>query len=103
MDIEKFKEIFRGLNIAYGKFIPSDTNDAGKLQGDNKIIRQPNGLPDKLWEDHLNGTNSLGIIPIDENNECRWGCIDIDKYNGFDHKKLIKKIRDKQHPLIVFK
>ncbi len=76
MDIEKFKEIFKGLNIAYGKFIPSDTNDAGKLQGDNKIIRQPNGLPDKLWEDHLNGTNSLGIIPIDENNECRWGCIE---------------------------
>ncbi len=103
MDIEKFKEIFKGLNIAYGKFIPSDTNDAGKLQGDNKIIRQPNGLPDKLWEDHLNGTNSLGIIPIDENNECRWGCIDIDKYNGFDHKKLIEKIRDKQLPLIVFK
>ena len=68
MDIEKFKEIFRGLNIAYGKFIPSDTNDAGKLQVDNKIIRQPNGLPDKLWEDHLNGTNSLGIIPIDEIN-----------------------------------
>ena len=103
MDIEKFKEIFRGLNIAYGKFIPSDTNDAGKLQGDNKNIRQPDGLPDKLWEDHLNGTNSLGIIPIDENNECRWGCIDIDKYNGFDHKKLIQKIRDKQLPLIVFK
>ena len=103
MDIEKFKEIFRGLNVAYGKFIPSDTNDAGKLQGDNKIIRQPDGLPDKLWEDHLNGTNSLGIIPIDENNECRWGCIDIDKYNGFDHKKLIQKIRDKQLPLIVFK
>ncbi len=71
MDIEKFKEIFRGLNVAYGKFIPSDTNDAGKLQGDNKIIRQPDGLPDKLWEDHLNGTNSLGIIPIDENNECK--------------------------------
>ena len=65
MDIEKFKEIFRGLNIAYGKFIPSDTNDAGKLQGDNKIIRQPNGLPDKLWEDHLNGTNSVvGVVLI---------------------------------------
>ena len=39
MGIEKFKEIFRGLNVAYGKFIPSDTNDAGKLQGDNKILR----------------------------------------------------------------
>jgi hypothetical protein len=100
---QKFIEIFSGLNIAYGKFIPEDKNDAGKLQGKNQIIREPNGLPDKLWDDHLNGVASLGIIPINENNECRWGCIDIDKYNGFDHLKLIKKIRDNNLPLIVFK
>ena len=100
---EKFIEIFSGLNVAYGKFIPEDKNDAGKLQGKNQIIRQPDGLPEELWEDHLNGKVSLGIIPIDENNKCRWGCIDIDKYNGFDHLKLIKKIRDNNLPLIVFK
>ena len=100
---EKFIEIFSGLNVAYGKFIPEDKNDAGKLQGKNQIIRQPDGLPEELWEDHLNGKVSLGIIPIDENNKCRWGCIDIDKYNGFDHLKLIKKIRDNNLPLIVFR
>ena len=100
---EKFIEIFSGLNIAYGRFIPEDKNDAGKLQGKNQIIREPNGLPEELWEDHLNGKVSLGIIPIDENNKCRWGCIDIDKYNGFDHLKLIKKIRDNNLPLIVFR
>ena len=103
MNIEKFIEIFSGLNIAYGRFIPEDKNDAGKLQGKNQIIREPDGLPEKLWEDHLSGVASLGIIPIDENNECRWGCIDIDKYNGFDHLKLIKKIRDNNLPLIVCK
>ena len=101
--IEKFIEIFSGLSIAYGKFIPEDKNDAGKLQGKNQIIREPNGLPEKLWEDHLNGVASLGIIPINENNECRWGCIDIDKYNGFNHLQLIKKIREHGLPLIVFK
>ena len=100
---EKFIEIFSGLNVAYGKFIPEDKNDAGKLQGKNQIIRQPDGLPEELWEDHLNGKVSLGIIPIDENNKCRWGCIDIDKYNGFDHLKLIKKIRANNLPLIVFR
>ena len=100
---QKFIEIFSGLNIAYGKFIPEDKNDAGKLQGKNQIIRQPEGLSEQLWTDHLNGTTSLGIIPIDENNECRWGCIDIDKYNGFDHLQLIKKIRENNLPLIVFR
>ena len=103
MNIEKFIEIFRGLNIAHGKFIPEDKNDAGKLQGKNQIIREPDGLPKELWENHLNGVTSLGIIPIDENNECRWGCIDIDKYNEFDHLKLIKKIKKYKLPLIVFR
>ena len=100
---ENFIKIFKGLNVAYGKFIPEDKNDAGKVQGKNQIIREPNGIPNKLWEDHLSGKASLGIIPIDENNCCRWGCIDIDKYNVFDHLKLIKKIRKHGLPLIVFR
>jgi len=100
---KKFIEIFSGLNIAYGKFIPEDKNDAGKLQGKNQIIRQPEGLPESLWEDHLSGKASLGIIPIDKNNECRWGCIDIDVYNGFSHLELITKIRKHGLPLIVCK
>jgi hypothetical protein len=100
---DKFIEIFSGLSIAYGKFIPEDKNDAGKLQGKNQIIREPGGLPEHLWEDHLSGKTSLGIIPIDENNSCRWGCIDIDIYNGFSHIDLIKKIRKHGLPLIVFR
>ena len=40
------------------------------------------------------------IIPITENNDCRWGCIDIDEYN-FDHTSLIKSIRSNNFPLIV--
>ena len=45
-----------------------------------------------LWQKHLGGTDSLGIIPINDDNQCRWGCIDIDSYAGFDHKQLIDKI-----------
>ena len=43
---------------------------------------------------------ALGIIPITESNDCRWGCIDIDEYN-FDHLSLIKSIRSNKLPLIV--
>jgi len=100
---QKFKDIFSGLDTAYGRFIPQDKNEIGKLQGKNQIFREPDGLPDSLWEEHLNGTTSLGIIPIDANNECRWACIDIDVYNGFSHIELINKIRKHKLPLIVFK
>ena len=50
---------------------------------------------------HLKGLQSLGIIPINDNNECIWGCVDIDSYAGFDHKKLIEQIKELKLPLIV--
>jgi hypothetical protein len=31
----------------------------------------------------------------------RWGCIDIDSYAGFDHQKLINKIKQFKLPLVV--
>jgi hypothetical protein len=26
----------------------------------------------ELWKQHLDGTNSLGVIPINEDNKCKW-------------------------------
>jgi hypothetical protein len=45
---------------------------------------------------------ALGIVPIREDNRCKWGCIDIDTY-PFVHKAFIKKIRDKDIPMILFR
>jgi len=98
---DKFIEIFKGLNVAYGKFVPGGKNEVGKVKGEANTIRCPGGIPEELWGQHLNGQKSLGIIPIDEKNKCRWGCIDIDSYNGFDHLELITKIRKHGLPLIV--
>ena len=98
--IEKFKSIFTGLDRAYGVTIVEDTNGNGtKIKGKSFVKRQP--VTDNLWQKHLDGEENLGIIPINDNNQCRWGCIDIDSYAGFDHKKLIDKIRDMKLPLIV--
>ena len=54
-----------------------------------------------MWQKHLDGKDSLGVIPINDDNKCKWGCIDIDSYAGFDHKKLINKIKQFNLPLIV--
>jgi len=89
--IEKFKSIFAGLDRAHGVTIVEDTNGNGtKVKGKSFVKRQP--VTDNLWQKHLNGEENLGIIPINDDNQCRWGCIDIDSYAGFDHKKLIDKI-----------
>ena len=98
--IEKFKSIFAGLDRAHGVTIVEDTNGNGtKIKGKSFVKRQP--VTDSLWQKHLNGEENLGIIPINDDNQCRWGCIDIDSYAGFDHKKLIDKITNMKLPLIV--
>ena len=98
---EKFKEIFSGLQSAYGQYQKGERIETGKQKGKAFIIRKP--ITDNLWEDHLNGVDpALGIIPINEHNNCKWGCIDIDQYN-LNHKDLITKIRSLKLPLIVFR
>ncbi len=99
MIMNKFKQIFLGLEIAYGQYQPGERGSNGKQQGKAFIVRQD--VTDELWTNHLEGKGAaLGIIPITENNDCRWGCIDIDEYN-FDHTSLVKSIRDHKLPLIV--
>ena len=96
---EKFKKIFEGLKIAYGQYQKGDRDENGKQKGKAFIVR--GNVTDDLWEKHLNGEGpALGIIPITENNTCRWGCIDIDEYN-FDHRSLINNIRSLNLPLVV--
>jgi len=97
--MDKFKQIFSGLTIAYGQYQPGDRGENGKQQGKAFIVRK--AVTDELWTNHLKGEGAaLGIIPITENNDCRWGCIDIDEYN-FDHASLVKVIRNYKLPLIV--
>ena len=97
--MDKFKSIFLGLEIAYGQYQPGERGDNGKQKGKAFIVRGQ--VTDELWRNHIAGEGpALGIIPITENNSCRWGCIDIDEYN-FDHTGLIKSIRSNNLPLIV--
>jgi hypothetical protein len=99
MIMDKFKNIFQGLEIAYGQYQPGERGENGKQQGKAFIVRK--NVTDELWTNHLKGEGAaLGIIPITENNDCRWGCIDIDEYN-FDHTSLVKSIRNLKLPLIV--
>ena len=101
-DRKKFIEIFSGLERAYGQTQSRSKNESGKLEAKSWIEKEP--LTEQKWIDHLDGKEpSLGIIPIKDDNTCTWGAIDIDTYDGFDHKKLIKTIIEKKLPLVVCK
>ena len=97
MNVEKFMQIFRGSDLGYGIYTTGEETGKGKLGG--KALTLQGKTTKQQWKDHLNGKEpSLGIIPINENNECYWGCIDIDEY-PIDHKNIAKKI--KNLPLIM--
>ena len=99
--MKKFIEIFTGLERAHGcTYVEKKNVDGTKVKGQSFVKRQQ--VTEELWQNHLKGIEpSLGIIPINEENKCRWGCIDIDSYAGFDHKKLIKQITKLNLPLVT--
>ena len=98
-----FEKIFKGLERAHGvTYVDKKGVDGQKIKGKSFVQRQD--VTQKMWADHLQGLEpSLGIIPINDENNCKWGCVDIDSYAGFDHKKLINKIKHLQLPLLVFR
>ena len=100
MSIEKqFASIFDGLKAAYGTYKVDSKKLNGKHSGKAGVIRE--NRTQELWEEHLSGKGiSIGIIPINEENNCRWGCVDIDVYN-LDHKALLARIRKLKLPLVV--
>ena len=72
---EQFQKLFIGLQRGYG-ILHAD--------GTYKYVKgQPTS---ELYQQHLEGKISLGIVPITDNGNCKWGALDFD-----DHKKDKRK------------
>mgnify|MGYP003131841460 FL=1 len=100
---EAFAKRYAGLRSAYGTFTSTnETREDGKASGRNITISK--NLEEKdvidLWTKHLNGQQSLGIVPINENNECVWGAIDVDEYQ-LDLKSLAIRLAQQKLPLVL--
>ena len=88
--LEKFRNIFEGLDYAYGAFVKQATNlPEAKTKGKSFVIKK--AVTDTIWQKHLDGKEPrLGIFPVTARNLCKWACIDIDVYT-YDYKSLLKK------------
>ena len=85
-----------GATSAHGTTIVGRIGRNGKAESQSKIIREP--LTEDLVQAHIDGTHGVGAIPINENNECKFGAIDIDVYD-LNHKELQERIRKLKLPL----
>ena len=96
---KEFFSLFEGSNIAHGTFQVNGSDRAdGKKQGQAKVLREPPTV--ELWQQHLEGKTGLGIIPINSENSCKWGAIDVDSYT-VNHKDLISKLKKNKIPAVV--
>jgi len=99
--INEFIKIFEGYGWAHGIFTKDKSNLPGKVEGVSIVKREE--VTKVMWENHLNGLEpSLGIMPVTEKSECKWGCIDVDKFD-LDYEEILKKIRKLSLPLIMIR
>jgi hypothetical protein len=99
--IDKFINIFEGYNWARGLFTKDKSKLPGKVEGVSVVKREE--VTRAMWENHLNGLEpSLGIMPVNEKSECKWGCIDVDKFD-LNYEEILRKIRKLSLPLVMIR
>jgi len=93
----KIWELFAGLDRAYGTYQVTE-KDGEKLAGKGRTVQQ--SVTSDIWDLHLSGERSLGIVPIRDDNTIVFAAIDIDTY-PLDHKELEANIKALNLPLVV--
>jgi len=77
---ERMLALFEGNKSASGTHKQPVRNGLKwEIKTTAKTLREP--VTVELWQKHLEGERPLGVIPINEQNMCRWGSIDVDEYD----------------------
>ncbi len=100
--MREFHELFAGREDVYGTVDLSPAPTPGvKREGEYQTVSGP--VTKELYQNHLLGEQSLGIVPIMEDNKCWFFAIDVDDYEPGEniHVKLARKIRLLGLPLLV--
>jgi hypothetical protein len=97
----KLFEGYMGAHGVYNIDANAVPDENGKVKGRAATIRTP--VTVELWNKHLCGEQGLGIIPINEKSEVRFGAIDIDEYKlgELSITDIRKTIRDAHLPLVI--
>ena len=95
---EELMKAFEGFRSAHGQTEVSAQRTAGKQKAKSYIVRNPLTL--ELMQKHIDGKQGVGAIPINEDNKCKFGALDIDHY-PLDHNELIDKLEKFNVPCIV--
>tara|TARA_R110000787_G_scaffold4561_12_gene17290 strand:+ start:2733 stop:4247 length:1515 start_codon:yes stop_codon:yes gene_type:complete len=99
-DAQRLFNIFPGSDLAFGRTTVGDnTNAKGKTDSKSWLIHRPVTVDD--FQSHIEGSEGIGLPPINSENKVRWGAIDVDVYQGIDLKKLQTQITENTLPLVL--
>ena len=96
--VDRFAAAFEGSSVAHGQTTVGSVRKNGKTEAKSFIVREP--LTKTLVAAHLEGGHGVGSIPINDQNMCKFGALDIDTY-PVDHVEILKKCRRFKLPLVV--
>lgn len=96
-----FQKIFAGSDTAHGRTHPTGVvNARGKMEVRCWTVRRP--ADPAQYAEHLAGKQMLGMPPIDSENKCSWGAIDIDEYQT-GNSDILSHIAAHGLPLVPFR
>lgn len=100
---ERMMALLEGFSGAHGTYASEDkraNSPKSEIKRTARTVRE--AVTVSLWQQHLDGTRPLGIIPIRADSTCMWGAIDIDDYT-LDHAALVKRLAQLEVPSVVCK
>lgn len=96
---EKLMTLFRGSSKAHGCYTEQINNDPLKKKVKGRAVTVSSAPTLKRWLAHVQGETGIGVIPINEDNRCWWGVLDID--GEVNHKEILGRIKALDLPLVM--
>ncbi len=89
---------FEGSGAAYGTTVVGRVGRNGKTESNSRVIHGQ--LDEEKIQAHIDGELGVGSIPINSENVCKFGALDIDTYD-LDLQALNRKVQAMKMPLIL--
>ena len=97
--IKTFEKLFTGYTKAYGTFDINKPDNEKKMKGKALTVREK--INYEHYENHLNGKQGIGVVPIkDDNHNIVFCVLDIDDYD-LAQEELLRKIDNCKIPLLL--
>lgn len=100
--LAQFKLLFTGRDSCYGVHVPDKSPHVEGEKRKGSSYTEKTAITDEVYEEHIKGTKSIGIVPLTGDNKVWFAAIDIDVY-PLDPRRFCFFFAEYSLPFTVFK